>query len=82
MVKVEQVVEKIRMLQENEDLPSNVNDMLNQAIEALEDDSGDLSVRLNTVTSLLDQVSNDPNIAQHTRTDVWNIASMLESVEE
>lgn len=82
MSEIDTVVERIDGLKDSSSLPSNVQDMLERATDALEDTDEELSVRINTATSILDEVSNDPNIAQHTRTEVWNIASMLESVEE
>ena len=65
---------------EKDSIPSNVSDMLEDAAEELEEEDKDLSVRVNTASSLLDQVSNDPNIRQHTRTEVWNLASKVESL--
>lgn len=82
MSEIDTVVDRIDGLKDSSSLPSNVQDMLDRATDALEDTDEELSVRINTATSILDEVSNDPNIAQHTRTEVWNIASMLESVEE
>lgn len=82
MASISAVVTRIEDVKDSSSLPSNVKDMLDRATDALEDEDEELSVRINTATSILDEVSNDPNIAQHTRTEVWNIASMLESVEE
>ncbi|MCJ7428998.1 MAG: UPF0147 family protein [Candidatus Nanohaloarchaeota archaeon QJJ-5] len=82
MGNLETVITRMEDLQDNGSIPSNVKDLLDDSIAALEDDDEELSVRINTATSFLDEISNDPNIAQHTRTEVWNIASMLESIEE
>jgi len=30
----------------------------------------------------MDEISNDPNIPMYTRTQVWNIVSILESMEK
>jgi uncharacterized protein (UPF0147 family) len=82
MTELDMVIQRMEDLKDANGIPSNVKDMLEESIEALEDEDAELSVRVNSATSLLDEISNDPNIAQHTRTEVWNIASMLESVEE
>jgi uncharacterized protein (UPF0147 family) len=37
---------------------------------------------VNTAASILDRVSNDPNIKQHTRTEIWNLASKVENLEK
>lgn len=38
------------------------------------------SVKAASVISMLDSISNDPNIPVHTRTIIWGIASQLETV--
>lgn len=68
-------------LKEDDSVPSNVKDALDRCIDTLRDEDEDFSVRINTAASYLDEVSNDPNIAQHTRTEIWNIASTLESAD-
>jgi uncharacterized protein (UPF0147 family) len=78
---VEEVASMMRDMAEKDSIPSNVSDMLEDAAEELEEEDKDLSVRVNTASSLLDQVSNDPNIRQHTRTEVWNLASKVESLD-
>lgn len=80
MADLDTAIARMEDLKEDDSVPSNVKDVLDEGIDVLENGDEELSVRINTVTSLLDDVSNDPNIAQHTRTEVWNIASMLEQV--
>ena len=72
---------RMRDLAGDGSIPSNVADMLEEAAEKLEDDDKELSVRVNTAASLLDEISNDPNIKQHTRTRIWNLASKVENLE-
>lgn len=74
-------IQRMEDLKEDDRIPSNVKNAIDRCLAALQDDDEDLSVRINTATSILDEVSNDPNLAQHTRTEVWNIASTLESVD-
>ncbi len=62
-------------------VPSNVGEMLEEAADKLEDEEEELSVRVNTAGSILDRISNDPNIKQHTRTEIWNLASEVENLE-
>ena len=78
---LDQVTSMMRDMAEKDSMPSNVSDMLEDAAEELENDDKDLSVRVNAASSLLDQISNDPNIRQHTRTEVWNLASKVESLD-
>ena len=81
MPSVESVTQQMRDLADENSVPSNVAEMIREAAEELETEDKDLSVRVNTASSLLDQVSNDPNIKQHTRTEIWNLASKTESLD-
>jgi uncharacterized protein (UPF0147 family) len=78
---VEEVTDRMRSLAEKDAIPSNVSNLLEEAAGELENDEKDLSVRVNSASSLLDEISNDPNIKQHTRTEIWNLASQVESLD-
>ncbi|MFB6203676.1 MAG: UPF0147 family protein [Candidatus Nanohaloarchaea archaeon] len=82
MPSVESVVKRMEGIAEKDGVPSNVSEMLEQAIDELQDEDRDLSIRVNSASSLLDQISNDPNIRQHTRTEIWNLASKVESLND
>lgn len=79
---VSALAERMRDMAEQGSIPSNVSEMLNEAADKLEDEEEELSVRVNTAGSLLDQISNDPNIKQHTRTEIWNLASKVENLND
>lgn len=70
----------MRDLADKDTVPSNVEESLNKAADELEDKENELSVRVNSASSILDRISNDPNIKQHTRTEIWNLASKVESL--
>lgn len=78
---VEEVSDMMVDMAEKDAIPSNVSDLLEEASEELQDEDKDLSVRVNAASSILDQISNDPNIRQHTRTEIWNLASKVESLD-
>jgi len=78
---VDQVVDKMMDMADQDAIPSNVGEMLEEAAEELQDEDREISVRVNAASSILDQVSNDPNIRQHTRTEIWNLASQVESLD-
>lgn len=75
------LTQRMRDLAEDGSIPSNISEMLEEAAETLEDEDQDLSVRVNTAASTLDEISNDPNIKQHTRTEIWNLASKVENLD-
>ena len=78
---VNAVVDQMENMAEQDAIPSNVSEMLEEAADELQDEDRDLSVRVNAASSILDQISNDPNIRQHTRTEIWNLASKVEGLE-
>ena len=63
-------------------VPRNIRTAIEEAKAALNNNKEDMIFRINTVISILDEVSNDPNIPTYTRTHVWNIVSMLEVMNE
>ncbi len=75
------VAARMRDMAENNSIPSNVADMLEKAADQLEEEDKELSVRVNSAASILDDISNDPNIKQHTRTQIWNMASKVENLD-
>lgn len=81
MSSVSAVVQRMRDQAGKDAVPSNVSEMLEEAAQELEDEDRDLSVRVNSASSILDKISNDPNIRQHTRTEIWNLASKVEGLE-
>lgn len=63
-------------------VPKNIRVSMQKAKEDLNNERQDLPIRINSAISILDEVSNDPNIPIYTRTQIWNIVSMLEVINE
>jgi len=63
-------------------VPRNIRTSIEQAKSDLNNDKQDPIVRISSAISILDEVSNDPNIPMYTRTQIWNIVSMLEVMNE
>lgn len=76
---LEPAVDMLEQVSEDSSVPRNIQQECKECIEILKDDDEELSVRINSCTSKLDDVANDANIPMYTRTQVWNIVSMLES---
>lgn len=82
MEELKPIVDRLREVSEDRSVPKNIQEDCQECIEILGKEDKDLSVRVNSCTSILDEVSNDANIPMYTRTQIWNIVSMLESVEK
>ncbi|MEM5804563.1 MAG: UPF0147 family protein [Candidatus Aenigmatarchaeota archaeon] len=75
----EDIIAMLQQVADDRTVPRNIRDRILESIETLKKDSEPADLRINTVISYLDEVSNDPNIPMYTRTQIWNIVSMLES---
>jgi hypothetical protein len=67
---------------EDNSVPRNIRRAAEESNEILNNPDEDSTVRASTVISILDEISNDPNIPIHARTLVWEILSELESIRE
>ncbi len=80
MSSLDAITARMKDMSDQGSMPSNVSELLEEAADKLQEDDEELSVRVNTAASILDEISNDPNIKQHTRTEIWNLASKVESL--
>ncbi|MBE2900014.1 hypothetical protein DNK57_04180 [Methanothermobacter thermautotrophicus] len=76
------VSEILRHIMEDSSVPRNIRRAAEESNEILNNPDEDSTVRASTVISILDEISNDPNIPIHARTLVWEILSELESIRE
>jgi uncharacterized protein (UPF0147 family) len=79
---LDSVVKILEDLGEDSSVPKNIRRSTQEAAQKLKDESKDVSVRINAAVSILDEVSNDPNLPVHARTQVWQIASELETLSK
>ena len=61
-------------------VPKNVKLKLNSTLQALSDENEDVSLRINKALNELDELTDDINIESFTRTQLWNVVSMLEMI--
>jgi uncharacterized protein len=69
-------------ISEDRTVPRNIRTLVQQAKGDLNNEKNDWAVRINAAVSILDEVSNDPNIPTYSRTQIWNIVSLLEVLNE
>lgn len=62
-------------------VPRNIRNLILETKKHLNNEKEDIAVRINSAVSILDEVSNDPNIPTYTRTQIWNIVSLLEVMQ-
>ncbi|MCX6711071.1 MAG: UPF0147 family protein [Candidatus Woesearchaeota archaeon] len=77
--KIVQVIELMKELENDSTVPRNVKAKIANAEKALSEDA-ELSLRVHKALNELDEISDDANMQPYTRTQVWNIVSVLESI--
>ncbi len=61
-------------------VPRNIRRSAESVKSTLLNDQDSEAIRAASAISILDEISNDPNIPLHTRTLIWNVASQLETI--
>lgn len=78
--RVQNIISALEELSTDNTVPKNIKIKINDIMALLKDEAQDISIRINKVMSVLDEISDDTNIQAYTRTQIWNIASLLEMV--
>jgi len=74
----------LQQIVDDRTVPRNIRVAAEEALEALARESSnaskkeDKNLRISTAISVLDDIINDSNMPMYTRTQIWNIVSMLE----
>jgi uncharacterized protein (UPF0147 family) len=76
---IEKVADELERVVDDEAVPQNVRESMEEALEHLRDDGRDPSERAASAINVLNDVSNDPNLPTHTRTLIWNVSGELET---
>jgi len=78
---LKEVVELLDQIINDRSVPRNIRDAAENAVDALNGD-GSRELKVSTAVQTLDEIINDPNMPMYTRTQIWNIVSMLEQLRE
>ncbi|MBS3052491.1 MAG: UPF0147 family protein [Candidatus Aenigmarchaeota archaeon] len=82
MVDVEPIVKILSEIIDDRSVPRNIRTAAESAKKSLiEDMINEWDVKLSSAISVLDEITNDPNMPGYTRTQIWNVVSMLELVK-
>ena len=76
------IIASISELQDDSTVPKNVKEKVQKILETLKDEKAELSMRVDKALQILDDVAEDSNLQSYTRTQIWNIVSMLEKAED
>ena len=77
----EEIIQALNTLKEDDGVPKNVRTRIDSIIDALREDT-DISMKVGNSLHNLDDISEDLNLPAFIRTQVWNISSMLEKLNQ
>ena len=79
---VKPIVKLLTEITEDRTVPRNIRAAAEEAKKELtERTENSWDIRLSSAISVLDDIINDPNMPMYTRTQIWNVVSMLEAVK-
>ena len=75
-------VATLNQIATNPSTPKNIRKNIADIVEQLKSGEYSVSVRAANTISLLDDVTQDPNLPSYVRTSLWQAVSTLESIRE
>ena len=80
--KVQKALGTLQQVVESNITPRNIRKIVKDAINMLNDSKISIGVRAANSISILEEVSQDPNMPSFSRVTIWSAVSTLESVRE
>ena len=77
-----QILQLLEQVAMDRTVPRNIRTSAEQVTEEIKNNKEPMDLRISSAIHILDEVSNDPNIPLYTRTQIWNIVSMLENCRQ
>lgn len=78
---LKRVVEMLGQIGNDRTVPRNIREVAESSVATLSND-GSTELKISTAVQALDEIINDPNMPMYTRTQIWNIVSMLEQLRK
>ncbi len=80
--KVQRALTTLQQVVESNITPRNIRKIVKDAINTLNDAGTPIGIRAANSISILEEVSQDPNMPSFSRVTIWSAVSTLESVRE
>lgn len=74
---IQGIIDILKELEDDNTVPRNVKNKIQNTIEILNEDS-EISIKKSKALHYLDEIADDVNLQSYTRTQIWNIVSLLE----
>ncbi|MCB9362009.1 UPF0147 family protein [Candidatus Woesearchaeota archaeon] len=77
--KFDAITDYLKELIDDNTVPRNIKTKIASIIEILEKEAEEDSIKVNKALDELEEISNDTNMQPFTRTQIWNVISLLEN---
>jgi len=77
---ITKIVEVLSQIESDTSVPKNIRIRISNAILALNEAETTIAVKIDRSLQELDSLDEDPNIPAYTRTQIWNVVSLLECI--
>ena len=74
---INEVLMALSELEQDNTVPKNVKERIANTIKALQEDCEE-SIKVNKALHELEEIAEDTNMQPYTRTQIWNVVSLLE----
>ncbi len=82
MKKISQAKQILNMIADDNTTPRNIRRTAKTASEMLDDETLSIAARAANAISILEEISQDPNMPMYSRTRIWNAISVLEGIRD
>jgi len=74
-------IDGLSQIEKEDSIPRNVKIKIKSAMDSLNNKEGVLSLRISKSLQDLEDASDDPNLPDYIRSQIWSVVSLLESKE-
>jgi uncharacterized protein (UPF0147 family) len=80
--RIKQAVILLTRIINDPSIPRNIRRAATKALLMLQEKNLSPGVKAANAVSILDEVSQDPNMPTHARTSLWNVVTLLETIKD
>lgn len=73
-------IQMLTQIIEDSTIPRNIRRVADETRSVLMNETKSIGLRAATAISMIDEISNDPNMPVHARTRIWELVSQLETI--
>ncbi len=79
MEELDRAMDILNGILQDPSVPRNIKVVCEKTVNRLNNEGEKIHIRIGAAISMLDELSQDPNLPFHTRTQIWEVASLLET---